>query len=80
MLRAILMRTMRPIFIGAASGSVLAIVAARVLREPLIAINTFDPIGLGGAVVFVVLVGLLASLIPARRSLRVDPMTTLRYE
>ena len=43
-------------------------------------IPAVDPIGVGGAALFVIGVASVASLLPARRALGVDPMTTLRHE
>jgi ABC-type antimicrobial peptide transport system permease subunit len=39
-----------------------------------------DPLVLGGVVLTMLLLGMLAALIPARRALAVDPMMLLREE
>ena len=39
-----------------------------------------DPMVYGAIVVTILFVGLMASLIPALRATRVDPMVALRYE
>ncbi|HWE86096.1 MAG TPA: hypothetical protein VG267_14220 [Terracidiphilus sp.] len=39
-----------------------------------------DPLSLSAAVVVLVLAGLVAGYLPARRASRVDPLTPLRYE
>jgi ABC-type antimicrobial peptide transport system permease subunit len=43
-------------------------------------VSSFDPIALGGATLIVLGAAVAASLVPARRALRVDPTEALRYE
>jgi hypothetical protein len=78
--RAILGRTLRPVVAGAALGCVGAVAASNVLAGMLFGVSPADPIGILGAVAFVLAIALVASAIPAWRGLRVDPMTTLRSE
>ena len=66
--------------IGAVIGLAVALAAAEVLRSALYGVSPTDPIGLAAAVAVVAAVGLLAVYAPARRALRVDPMTALREE
>jgi putative ABC transport system permease protein len=68
--------------IGAAMGVAVALAAAQVMKEELyrVSVSPTDPIGLVAAVAAVATVGLLAAYGPARRALRVDPMTALREE
>ncbi len=68
--------------IGAAIGVAVALAAAQVLKDVLYraSVSPTDPIGLTAAVAAVAAVGLLAAYAPARRALRVDPMTALREE
>jgi ABC-type antimicrobial peptide transport system permease subunit len=44
----------------------------------LAGVSPFDPIAFGGAAVLLLLVGLSASYVPARRSSRLDPVRALR--
>jgi ABC-type antimicrobial peptide transport system permease subunit len=39
-----------------------------------------DPVTLGGAVLLIVAVGMMAAAIPARRAARLDPVSALREE
>jgi len=68
--------------IGAAIGVAVALAAAQTLKEALYraSVSPTDPIGLAAAVAAVAAVGLFAAYAPARRALRVDPMTALREE
>jgi predicted permease len=65
---------------GAALGVVGAFGVTRVLRSLLFEISPFDPVTLMTVTALVLAVTAAASLIPARRAARVDPMVALRYE
>jgi ABC-type lipoprotein release transport system permease subunit len=53
---------------------------SRFVRSQLYEISPNDPVTLGGVVMLVMLVALLACFAPTRRAMRVDPMMALRYE
>jgi putative ABC transport system permease protein len=66
--------------VGLTIGAGGALLLSRVMRSQLFGVQPTDPITfLGGAGVLMVVV-LVASYIPARRAMRVDPMVALRYE
>lgn len=65
---------------GVLLGLPLAIVGARLLRSFLFGLGPQDPVALVTAVLTTCTVVLIASLIPARRATRVDPLVALRYE
>jgi macrolide transport system ATP-binding/permease protein len=79
-LRLVLEQNARPVVIGAAVGALACVLGARLLAGLLFGTSPLDPVALGGATAFVLGVALLAALVPARRAMRVDPMTSLRYE
>jgi predicted permease len=64
--------------IGGAAGLVLAVVASRALGTMLIGIGALDPISFLGATTVLVTTAFSATLIPARRAARTDPMVALR--
>jgi predicted permease len=69
-----------PIGWGLASGLLCAAGLSKVLEEQLFGMSPFDPISyLAAAVVFLV-VAALASAVPLRRALKVDPLQTLKCE
>ncbi len=76
----ILRQTLRPVAIGVAIGMGAAAAASQMLTSVLFGVSRFDPIAFIAAPLCLVAVAAAASLLPARRATRVDPMTTLRYE
>jgi ABC-type antimicrobial peptide transport system permease subunit len=52
----------------------------RYLADQVWGVSTTDPSTYGAVVAGVILVGLGACFIPARRAAKVDPMVALRYE
>ena len=65
---------------GIAIGLVFAFALTRVIASFLFGIGATDPITFVGVSVVLVLVAFLASYIPSRRALRVDPLMALRVE
>jgi ABC-type antimicrobial peptide transport system permease subunit len=66
--------------LGIGLGALLALLASRVVSAMLYGIGPRDPVVLGGSVVGLGLLALLAALIPAQRAARVQPIETLRAE
>jgi predicted permease len=64
--------------IGCAIGLAGAVAASHLLGSFLFGVSALDPLVLTGAAMFVLLLALLASLLPAQRAARIDPMQALR--
>ena len=79
-LRAALGRALRLLAFGSAAGLILGLFASRVLAAIVYQATPRDPLVLSGVVLAMVLLGLLATWIPARRALSVDPLLLLREE
>jgi predicted lysophospholipase L1 biosynthesis ABC-type transport system permease subunit len=65
---------------GIVVGCGLAMLVARGMRTLLLGIGTLDPASFLGSTVFLVLAAMTASLVPALRASRVDPVLSLRSE
>ena len=65
---------------GVLVGLPLAIAAARLLGSMLFKLSPGDPVTFAAALVGIAAVTVVASLVPARRATKVDPMVALRYE
>jgi putative ABC transport system permease protein len=76
--RLVLGRGLLPIAGGAAVGMVLSLATTRLLRGQLYGIGTNDPITLIGVALLLLLVAVAATLIPARRAMRVPPVVALQ--
>ena len=79
-LQAALGRAVKLLGIGSAAGLVLGILASRVLASIVYQATPRDPIVLSGVVLTMVLLGLVATWIPAQRALAIDPLVLLREE
>jgi predicted permease len=66
--------------LGVAIGIAASFVITRLLSSLLFGVSATDPITFVGVAVLLCLVALLASYIPARRAMRLDPTIALRYE
>jgi putative ABC transport system permease protein len=66
--------------IGMALGITFALASARLLSSLLFGVRSSDPIAFAVSSFVLACVALMASLIPALRAMRVDPVIALRYE
>jgi predicted lysophospholipase L1 biosynthesis ABC-type transport system permease subunit len=66
--------------VGCAAGIALALAFTRVLSGMLYGVSATDPATLAGVVTIVLAVSALASLLPAIRAARVDPIQVLRED
>jgi ABC-type antimicrobial peptide transport system permease subunit len=67
--------------LGCLLGGVGAVAAARAVAARLLfEVSPGDPAALGAAALLLMLVGVIATVVPARRAAAVDPMHVLRGE
>jgi len=71
---------LRLVAAGMGIGLALAMVSARLMRSLVFDIAPADPVSYAGAIVLFAVTALAATLVPARRALRVDPIVALRAD
>jgi ABC-type antimicrobial peptide transport system permease subunit len=79
-MRLMLLEGMRPVFAGLLVGMALAVGASYLLRGMLYGLRRVDSISFLGVSTLFLAIGLLASYVPSRRAMGVDPVIALRYE
>jgi predicted permease len=79
-IRIVIQRAARMLLAGIALGSVMAFLAARAVGTLLFDLRPSDPATFLAAAGLLIGIGTLASLIPAYRASRLDPMQALRCE
>jgi ABC-type antimicrobial peptide transport system permease subunit len=79
-LKLVVRQGMALAIVGAVVGVGVALGVTRYLASMLYGVHANDPATIAGVAVLLMLVGLAACYIPARRAVRVDPMVSLRYE
>lgn len=77
---AALGRAFKLMYLGSAAGLLLGILASKVLAFVFFEANSHDPLTLTMVVIAMAVLGMIATWIPAQRSLSVDPMMLLREE
>jgi ABC-type antimicrobial peptide transport system permease subunit len=65
---------------GAAVGLPASVAAARLFKTMLFGVGQADAVSMAGAVATLVAIAIVATLVPARRATRVDPMVALRCD
>jgi ABC-type antimicrobial peptide transport system permease subunit len=73
-------RALRLLAIGSVAGIALSVLATRVLAFIVYQATPKDPVVLFGVTATMLLLGIIAAWIPARRALAVDPLILLREE
>jgi putative ABC transport system permease protein len=79
-LRLVVGQGLRLAIIGMAIGCAAALFLSRLLESLLFEIRPSDPITFVSGMLFLAIIAVLASYIPARRAAQVDPVEALRYE
>jgi len=68
------------VLIGLGLGVAGAYALTRTIRSLLFEVGPTDPLTFGLAPLLLVVIGLIACYVPARRATKVDPLVALRYE
>jgi len=78
--RMIVVEGMKPTFLGVAIGAAGALALGRVMSSFIYGVSSTDPTTFLAVAAVLAMVAMLASVIPAFRAARVDPIVALRYE
>jgi predicted permease len=79
-LRAILQESLLLVLAGVAIGVPVTLVLTRLIAARLFGVGAADPFTIAGSILLMTAIATLASLVPARRASRVDPMIALRCD
>jgi putative ABC transport system permease protein len=79
-LRGIVFEGMKPTLLGVAVGTAGALAMGRALSSLVYEVKPTDPITFLAVTAVLTTIALLASIIPAYRATKVDPIVALRYE
>jgi putative ABC transport system permease protein len=79
-LRLVIVEGMSPALVGIAAGTIAALASARVMETLVFGVSASDPLTLAAVAATLALVAFMASLVPAYRALRLDPVTVLRAD
>jgi ABC-type antimicrobial peptide transport system permease subunit len=78
--RLVVGESLRLAAMGLALGAAGALAVARGLRALLYGVGLGDPVTFAGTALLLVTVAFIASYMPARRAMRVDPISALRAD
>jgi len=79
-LRLVIVEGMSPALVGIAAGMIASLASAKVMETLVFGVSASDPLTLAAVAATLALVALMASLVPAYRALRLDPVRVLRGE
>jgi putative ABC transport system permease protein len=79
-LRLVIVEGMSPSLVGIAVGMIAALTSSKVMATLVFGVSASDPLTLAAVAAMLALVALMASLVPAYRALRLDPVKVLRAE
>ncbi|HVH88420.1 MAG TPA: ABC transporter permease [Terriglobales bacterium] len=79
-LRMILRKGLLIIALGILVGEAVSLGVTRLIQSQIWGVSAHDPLTFAAVLAVLIVVGISACLIPARRATRVDPLVALRYE
>lgn len=79
-LRLVVLQGMKPALLGMALGAAGALALGRLVSSMVYGVKTSDPLTFLAVAGLLAAIALLASIIPAYRAAKVDPLVALRYE
>ena len=79
-LRLVIGQGTRMALVGSAIGVVASLGLMRLISNQLYGVSAQDPLTFAAVALLLMLVAIVATYIPARRAIRVDPMVALRHE
>lgn len=79
-MKMVLADGMTPVLAGVAGGFLLSLIVTRLLTRLLFGVKPEDPVNYALILFIVIFVSVLAALLPARRAMKMDPLTALRCE
>jgi putative ABC transport system permease protein len=79
-LRLVIVEGMWPVLAGIVAGTAGALASATVMKTLVFGVSASDPVTIAAVAATLALVALIASVVPAYRALRLDPVRVLRAE
>ena len=79
-LKLVINMGLRLVILGVAIGLAASLGVARVIATQLWGVSAYDPVTLTAVPLLLLITGLVACWVPARRAARIDPLVALRYE
>jgi putative ABC transport system permease protein len=79
-IRMVIVEGMSPTLVGIAAGTIAALASARVTQTLVFGVSASDPVTLVAVAATLAVVGLMATLVPAYRAVRLDPVDVLRAD
>ena len=70
----------KPVIMGAVVGVLLAFIFGQFLASVLYGVNVFDPVTFAAVPLILVIVGIVATWLPANRATKIHPQQALHYE